>query len=270
MSNFIKRSVSALVFVIVLLGCSYVSQELFACLFFLITLVGVKEYFTLLANSGDNISLVYPIIVSSVLYLTFSLFYLGRLDASYLLLNLPLLFSVFVYEMYRKATIPFTNIAIMLTGVLYIALPFALLNGVASSVHAYSYKLVFGIFFILWANDSGAYIVGSIIGRTKLFPRISPGKTWEGFIGGAIVAFVITYLIHLFWFDELTLENWLVVASILVFIGTLGDLVESMLKRSVGVKDSGNIMPGHGGILDRFDSLLFSSPFLFVYLNYIQ
>ncbi|MES2396611.1 MAG: phosphatidate cytidylyltransferase, partial [Bacteroidota bacterium] len=114
-------------------------------------------------------------------------------------------------------------------------------------------------------NDSGAYLVGSAIGKHKLFLRVSPGKTWEGSVGGAIASYGVAYLIS-GWYTSISRLDWMVIATILIVIGTLGDLVKSIFKRSLNVKDSGTILPGHGGILDRFDSLIMSAPFVFTYL----
>jgi phosphatidate cytidylyltransferase len=119
----------------------------------------------------------------------------------------------------------------------------------------------------MWSNDSGAYIVGSLLGKHKLFERISPKKTWEGFIGGALFTLLAAWIISKF-LHELSLIHWLVVGTITFTCGTFGDLIESQLKRSANMKDSGKILPGHGGILDRFDSILFSAPIVFVYLMF--
>jgi len=124
---------------------------------------------------------------------------------------------------------------------------------------------VLGMIFFIWINDTGAYLVGSFLGKHKMYERISPGKTWEGTIGGALFCMAFSFVMVKI-FPQLALQHWIAISIIVAVFGTLGDLVESMLKRLAGVKDSGNIMPGHGGVLDRFDSLLFSTPFVFAYL----
>jgi phosphatidate cytidylyltransferase len=133
----------------------------------------------------------------------------------------------------------------------------------------YHYGVVLGFLVILWLNDTGAYFVGSLIGKHKLFERISPGKTWEGSAGGAFFAVLTAWGIS-FIFKQLDGMQWMILAILIVISGTLGDLVESMLKRSLGIKDSGTILPGHGGLLDRFDAVLLSAPFVFVYLVLIS
>ena len=186
-------------------------------------------------------------------------------DFRLLAINIPFIFIIFILELYRKSANPFKNIAFTILGIVYVALPFSLLNYLVVYSGTYSYELLFGFFFILWANDSGAYIIGSAIGKRKLFPRISPGKSWEGSIGGAITSYGVAFIISK-WYTSVNLIDWMVIATILVIIGTLGDLVESLFKRSINVKDSGTLLPGHGGILDRFDSLIIATPFVFSYL----
>jgi phosphatidate cytidylyltransferase len=133
----------------------------------------------------------------------------------------------------------------------------------------YNFHYVLGIILLIWASDVGAYLVGSLIGKHKLFERISPGKTWEGTIGAFILNIGCAFIIAN-WFPELALKHWIVISILVSVFGSIGDLVESMFKRQAGIKDSGKIMPGHGGILDRFDSLLFVSPFVYAYLSLIK
>jgi phosphatidate cytidylyltransferase len=155
-----------------------------------------------------------------------------------------------------------------LMAVVYISLPLGLLmfffNPVVMS-GPFHYGKALGFLVILWLNDTGAYLVGSLIGKHKLFERISPGKTWEGSAGGALFALLTAWGLS-FIFKQLDVSQWMILSLIIVVTGTLGDLVESMLKRSLALKDSGDILPGHGGILDRFDAVLLSAPFVFVYL----
>ena len=175
---------------------------------------------------------------------------------------------LFIAELFRNRPGPFINIAFTLLGVLYIALPFSMLHELAYfQTASYSSQLVLGVFFLIWASDSGAYFIGRQFGRHKLFERISPGKTWEGFVGGFLTAVLLGYaLAHLF--TDYDLKHWLVMAAGVAIFGALGDLVESMLKRSLEVKDSGNFLPGHGGVLDRFDALLLAVPFVVVLLRF--
>lgn len=269
MNNFTKRVLTAIVFVTVLLGSTFWSQLSFSVLFFVITILGVWEFYTLSEKGGSNPQKIIGTIIGALLFASNALVSMGYLNPKILVINIPIIFLIFIIELYSKAVDPFRNIAFTLLGILYVALPFSLLNYIATSTQSYNYQLLFGFFFILWSNDSGAYVVGSSIGKHKLFFRVSPGKTWEGSIGGAIASYGVAYLIS-GWYTSISRIDWMVIATILIVIGTLGDLVKSILKRSINVKDSGNILPGHGGILDRFDSLIMSAPFVFTYLYLVK
>ena len=185
----------------------------------------------------------------------------------------PLIFLAFIYELFSGSKTPFNNVAFIVLGMVYIGVPFALLNYVAFDDYGTYYASVtFGILLITWTNDTAAYVVGSQFGRTKLFPRISPGKTWEGSLGGAVFTFLMAYVLSQIFIENsfLSFNNWMVLAAISVIFGSLGDLVESMLKRSFSAKDSGNLLPGHGGILDRFDAFIFMLPFAAAYILLIR
>lgn len=161
---------------------------------------------------------------------------------------------------------PFTNIAYTFLGLFYVAMPFALLNVAAFENGNYNFEIIWGSLFILWASDTGAYFAGTFFGKRKLFERISPKKSWEGFFGGAALALVFAYGISQY-FHTLTVTQWMIVGILIIIGGTFGDLVESLLKRSIEIKDSGTSIPGHGGFLDRFDGLLISAPFIVAYLE---
>lgn len=269
MKNFFTRTLTAGAFVAILLGCTFYNQYSFSILFFIITLLGVREFYSLTEKSGNFPQIITGLLISALLFTTVALVCLHYYSALILLINLPAVFIVFILELFRKKENPFTNIAITLAGIIYVAIPFTLLNGIVTISRSYNYQVLFGIFFLIWSNDAGAYIVGSLLGKQKLFPRISPGKSWEGSIGGALICYGIVFIIS-GWYTSISFANWMIIATILIIIGTLGDLVESLLKRSVGVKDSGTLLPGHGGILDRFDSLIMATPFIFTYLYLIK
>lgn len=167
---------------------------------------------------------------------------------------------------------PFTNIAFTFLGLFYVAVPFALLNIAAYENGIYNFQIMFGCLFILWASDTGAYFAGTLFGKRKLFERISPKKSWEGFAGGAILALAFAYGLPYFFewigvMSFLTPNYWMIIGAIIIIGGTFGDLVESLLKRSIEIKDSGDSLPGHGGFLDRFDGLLISAPFIVAFLE---
>jgi phosphatidate cytidylyltransferase len=161
---------------------------------------------------------------------------------------------------------PFTNIAFTFLGVIYVAVPFSLLHVFILRNGVYSYQILLGCLFLLWASDTGAYFAGVRYGKTKLFERVSPKKSWEGSMGGALAALMMAFVLA-FVFQDLPPWQWHVIAVIIVVAGTYGDLVESLFKRSIAIKDSGSSLPGHGGFLDRFDGLLLSAPFIATFLN---
>lgn len=265
------RALTAVVFVAIMIGGIYGGPITMKLLLALICSLCLWEFFNLVFTVKNKKTL--RKIIGTALGLgAFSSFYfeqigaeiLGNLSAPLILLILttPLLF---IFELYQKAQSPFENIGKTLLGVFYIALPLALLMVALFENGQYRPNLLLGIFLLIWSNDTFAYLVGSQIGKNKLFPRISPGKTWEGTIGGGICTLIVAFLISLI-FKEIELRDWILIGLIAAFFGTIGDLVESMLKRSKGVKDSGNFMPGHGGALDRFDAFIFVLPYIGFYL----
>ena len=178
-----------------------------------------------------------------------------------------------ISELFTQAPNPINNCAYTMLSQMYIALPFSTINllafQTAGGEQQYNALLPLSIFVFLWVNDSGAYCVGSLLGRHKLFPRVSPGKSWEGSVGGGLLVLVAAAIIGWLTGGEthsLSIPVWMGLGLVVVVFGTLGDLVESLFKRTLGVKDSGNILPGHGGMLDRFDSSLMAIPAAVIYL----
>lgn len=265
MNNFFKRTLTAGAFVAVLLGATWFNQLSFSLLFLVITILGLWEFYTLSEKGGSSPQKIAGTIAGAFLFISNYWVVAGNHSLRMLVVNIPVLFLIFILELFRKKEKPFENIALTFLGIIYVAFPFSLLHHILTIGGNYSYEILFGCWFILWSNDSGAYLAGSAFGKNKLFPRVSPGKSWEGSIGGAIIAYIITWIIS-GWYTGISRTDWYVIASILIVIGTLGDLVESLYKRSLNVKDSGTLLPGHGGILDRFDSLLMAVPFVFTYL----
>jgi len=204
------------------------------------------------------------IFIGSYLYVT------GLIEGILLSGFIPIIMSVFIFELYRNHRRPFHNIAFTYLGILYIAIPISLFNFIVFSSTSinitYSYEILLGYFFLIWANDTGAYLFGVSIGKHRMFPRISPKKSWEGFLGGIIFTTIIAWAIS-HYFHNITFAHWLMIGLISAIAGVFGDLVESMYKRSLEVKDSGKFLPGHGGILDRFDSIYLSAPIVFAYLK---
>jgi phosphatidate cytidylyltransferase len=181
----------------------------------------------------------------------------------------PLLFLMFIYELFAAAKRPFENVGMMVMGMVYIGAPFAMLDYIAYQSGEFDWQLVLGILLLTWLSDTGAYVAGSTLGKTKLLPRISPNKTWEGFAGGAILVLVSSWLLGEY-LPVIRHRDWIAIAVIVIIFGSLGDLIESMLKRSIFVKDSGKLLPGHGGLLDRFDAFIFLLPFVSAYLIFVR
>lgn len=283
--NLIQRSITGTIFVAVLVGGIIWHPLSFGFLFLLITVLGLWEFLGLAEKAGAQPLRTYGTLAGA---LCFTLSFMAkRSDNNMLLLGIiPLLFIVFFAELYRKKENPFTNIAYTILAVIYVALPFSLWalvivpidQDVIAKFNAaifpqayiahlleYRWHLLLGFFILMWTSDTMAYVCGRLFGKHKLFERVSPKKTWEGTIGGGLFALGAAWGIS-FYFTDLPLVHWLVIAAIVVVCGNLGDLSESLFKRSIGVKDSGTILPGHGGILDRFDAVLLASPFVATYL----
>lgn len=240
---------------------TYFAVFLFVCFFSLL------EFYKLAGLDGLIPLKTLGTLSGVVIYILSFFVERGDVSPRYYLLLFPLISLTYMIKLYKKTELkPFTNIAYTFLGIFYIAVPFALLNHAAFDDGYYNYEIILGSFLILWASDTGAYFAGTLFGKHKLFERISPKKSWEGFWGGAALAIAMTYGLSLY-FLSLSVVNWLIVALLIIIGGTFGDLVESLLKRSMAIKDSGDSLPGHGGFLDRFDGLFISAPFIVAYLE---
>lgn len=267
MNNLKQRSITAIFFVAIMLLSIYFWKELYGIPFYLVMVFSLIEFYKITNDNKLSLSAFIGVLVSTVLFFVFSLTDFNFRIVSPAIL-IPLLFIVFIIELYTKSEKPFQKIGNTLTGIIYLGLPFSLMNAIVAlpSVTWIHSENFFGLIFLIWANDTGAYLIGMKWGKHKLFERISPKKTWEGFAGGVITSLITAHFIALH-FTSLSRIDWLVIALLVVSTGNLGDLVESMLKRSLGIKDSGVILPGHGGLLDRFDALILTVPFVFAYLS---
>ncbi|MBT1701990.1 phosphatidate cytidylyltransferase [Chryseosolibacter indicus] len=235
--------------------------------FFIICLFSLLEFYKLAGLDGFVPQKALGVFCGILVFTLSFLIEMQIISYRYYFLIFPLVACVYIVKLYKKfERKPFTNIAFTFLGIFYVAIPFTLLNIVVMDQGNYNFEIIFGCLFILWATDTGAYFAGSYLGKRKLFERISPKKTWEGFVGGAILALIFAYGISVY-FHTLSLWQWLIVGVIIIVGGTFGDLVESLLKRSIEIKDSGSALPGHGGFLDRFDGLLISAPFIVAYLE---
>lgn len=271
-SNFIQRAVTGVLFVIILVGCTLYSPLSFGILFTLISALSVHEFAHLINRQSEvHINKTITALGGAYLFLALMGFCTSASDARIFLPYLALLLYLMITELYLKRPNPLCNWAFTMLSQLYIALPFALLNilayhnSVETSSVTYNPILPLSIFVFIWLNDTGAYCVGSLIGKHRLFERISPKKSWEGSIGGGILSIASSFVFAQY-FPFMNTAQWAGLALTVVVFGTWGDLTESLMKRQLGIKDSGTILPGHGGMLDRFDSALMAIPAAVVYL----
>ena len=277
MNNFITRTLSAIVYAGLVIGgilvqpiCFGGHPLLFGILFMIVSTLAVREFHALVGS--DIKTMTYAMMSNALLYSTLYFLFFGDLIWRGLLVAyIAIMLLALISHLFRPQVQPIQSWGNLCAGQLMIALPFALMNGVLM----HSKWLMLALFILLWVNDSGAYIVGSLMakrkgGNHKMFPRVSPAKSWEGLIGGFVFDLIAGYVFfRVGWMGDMTLMNGLLFALAGGVFGTLGDLMESLFKRTLGVKDSGKFMPGHGGVLDRFDSLLLAVPvtyFFFVYL----
>jgi phosphatidate cytidylyltransferase len=243
------------------------SQWSYFAIFFIICLFSLLEFYKLAGLDGMIPQKTFGTICGVFVFCLSFFIENQTISYRYYFLIFPLVSFVYMIKLYKKVERkPFTNIAFTFLGIFYVSVPFALLNIAAFENGSYNYDIILGSLLILWASDTGAYFAGTFFGKRKLFERISPKKTWEGFIGGAVLALIFAFGMAMFT-DTLNMTQWMVVGIIIIVGGTFGDLVESLLKRSIEIKDSGNALPGHGGFLDRFDGLLISAPFIVAYLE---
>ena len=271
-NNFIQRAVTGALFVVILVGCILYSPLSFGILFTIIGALSVHEFAHLVnRNGGVSINKTITALGGVYLFLALMGFCTSAIDARVFLPYLGLLLYLMITELYLKKENPIGNWAYAMLSQLYVALPFALLNVLAfqnspeTSSVTYNPILPLSIFVFIWLSDTGAYCVGSLIGKHRLFERISPKKSWEGSIGGAVFSIDSSFVFAHF-FPFMSTWQWAGLAVTVVIFGTWGDLTESLMKRQLGIKDSGNILPGHGGMLDRFDSALMAIPAAVVYL----
>ena len=281
MNNFVQRTLSAIVYAGLVLTsillqpqCFGTHPLLFGVLFLIVSTLAVREFHVLV--SSDIRLQSFAMIANALLFTTlYFLFYGDGIWSALLVAYVAIMLLALITQLFRENGNPIAAWGNLCASQIMVALPFALMNGVMM----HNRYMLLALFILLWVNDSGAYIVGSLTaklpnGNHKMFPRVSPAKSWEGLIGGVVFSLLAGYVFYrVGWTAELGLANSLWFAAFGSVFGTLGDLMESLLKRTLGVKDSGKFMPGHGGVLDRFDSLMLATTvvyFLFVYLtNYL-
>lgn len=272
MSNFWQRLITGAIFVSILVCSIMFYSWLFHLVFGLLGLVGLNEFYRLFKKSAIYPHATLGIILGALIYLS-GVAYLYTPEA----LKYFIGFSVFAFgivafaELYRKKKTPFENIGITLLGIVYLMVPMLLINYTIEfdrkSFEIHVYWPVLSIFVLAWCSDTFAYLVGRKFGKTKLFERISPKKSWEGFFGGLLFSIIGAVIIA--YFTDQSILQYVIYGIIISGFGTIGDLIESLLKRSLNIKDTGNILPGHGGILDRIDAVLFVIPIIYFLHIYV-
>ncbi|MBE0668137.1 MAG: phosphatidate cytidylyltransferase [Bacteroidales bacterium] len=276
MGTLIRRTVTGAFIVIFVLGGLWLHPVSFF-LVGAVMLAGTQnEYYRMVRSTGVRPQMITGIITGFLLYFVSTMVAMEWLPRESFIALIPVLSLIMIIELFRKVEKPFDSLAHTFFSILYTAVPISMfpfsafghegLNPLfAMKGIEFSPGIIVGFFLLLWTNDTGAYLSGSAFGRHRLMERISPKKSWEGFVGGLLLTLVVARLMS-GWFGVADTMGWMIIALIISVAGTLGDLIESMLKRSLGYKDSGSIMPGHGGFLDRFDSVVVAFPMVYLYI----
>jgi phosphatidate cytidylyltransferase len=266
-NNLTQRIITGLFGAAVIITAVCLSPWTYFLAFFILCLFSLLEFYKLIGLDGMIPVKAFGTFCGLTIFSLSFLIEKVHLSYHYYFIAYPLISLVYMIKLYKKTERkPFTNIAFTFLGIFYVAIPFSLMNIAAFNNGIYHYEIIFGSLFILWASDTGAYFAGTLFGKRKLFERISPKKSWEGFFGGAVLALIFAYGLAQY-FPIFKLHQWIIIGLIIIVAGTYGDLVESLFKRSIEIKDSGSALPGHGGFLDRFDGLLISIPFITAYIE---
>ena len=268
MSNIVARTLSGAVFIVVVIGSILLHRYAYAGVMVTVIVWAMLEFHDIIIKDRMYVGKYIGVFCGMTLFAVCFFHVQGIISGKVFLLFIPLLIILFISQLYTKNHHSFRSIAYTLTGIVYIALPFALCNGLVFPFGDNNYvpDILLGFFILLWTNDTFAYLTGIMFGRHRLFERISPKKSWEGFFGGLVCTVALSLLMAK-WFPILPYYHWMAVAAITVVFGVYGDLIESLLKRNLKIKDSGRFLPGHGGILDRFDSVLPAAPMVYFYLK---
>jgi len=269
--KFFIRSISGVVFAGLIIGSIFIGPYVFANVFLAFLILGLMEFYAFSKTDESSTDTITYYTSGILLYILLILISWKMIPPSYWIFGVGIIFTVMIIQVLKNSKNPIKNLGIHFFSYIYLVIPLSLLNFLFYTSFQLNDKVIYmliGIFGITWINDTFAYITGSLIGRTKLIERVSPNKTWEGTIGGLLFGLLTAYLLFLI-FPEMNLQEWLGFALITIVFGNFGDLFESLLKRSINIKESGWIIPGHGGVLDRIDSILFASPFVFLYVYFI-
>ena len=266
-SDLYQRIISATAGAAIIVSSLIIGEWAYFAVFLTISVLAQWEFYRLIKLQSYLPIRLLGVAIGAGLFVLSFFVARGSLNPNFYFIIFPIASLIFLIKLYKKNdNNPFLNIALFYLGLTYVALPFALMNVVVHYHGWYSYEILLGLMLIIWASDTGAYFAGIRFGKRKLFERISPKKSWEGAIGGALTAVAFSVVISRYS-TGLAMWQWIIVSLIVVIAGTYGDLVESMFKRTMQIKDSGTSIPGHGGFLDRFDSLILAVPFIVVYLK---
>jgi len=269
MNNLAQRIITAIIGVAIIISGIVYDEITFGIIFIIIGFLTLQEFYTLTSKNGYYPFKGWGLLFSSLLFSLIFLTVAEKIEYKFLWLLLPLFTFVFIIPLYaKKETHPINCLSVTLMGIFYVALPFSLLSIIAFKTGSYDFPIIIGLLIAQWASDTGAYFVGKSMGKTKLFERISPNKTWEGTIGGVLLAVGALYFWSLY-FDNLTTIEWLGLGLLVSIFGSFGDLIESLFKRTFQLKDSGTVLKGHGGFLDRFDGFIVAIPFATAYIMFI-
>lgn len=269
MNNFAKRSLTGIVFVILMLAGAAVHPVLFVIIYGALLFLTQLEFYKLVEKSGSSPRKITGLSMGILFFIVCFGMVNNLLPAKSYLLFLPALTYIFLFEAFSEKNAILQNSAVTFTGFIYVAIPFSLLNFIVCPGYPPASKfnpaILLGVLFIIWVYDTTAYLTGTAFGKHKINKKVSPNKSWEGLIGGTIAALLMG-TVNSMIFHGYEIVNWLIISILTIIFGTLGDLFESVIKRRLNVKDSGTILPGHGGLLDRLDSLLFVIPVVYVWL----
>jgi phosphatidate cytidylyltransferase len=265
-SNLLLRTLVGLIFSLAVVGSAFAGLLPFTLLFGFFAAKGFQEFVRLVNPQMRRFQRRVGLAIAIVLYLTAASTMVYGTDWRWMLI-VPVLWLLFMsVEMMKVSASFILDTSTILTGFVYTVVPFALLVFLSKVNGEFDARLPFGFFLILWANDTGAYLIGKFFGKHKLLEAVSPKKTWEGLFGGMASAIISGYFLFTLMPNSFLRIEWLIIATIVAVFANIGDLIESQIKRIKGVKDSGKLLPGHGGVLDRFDGLLIALPLVIIYL----
>jgi phosphatidate cytidylyltransferase len=252
----------------VVILCILWSSWSFLVLFALINIIALWEFYSMFEAEGIKPQKYTGLITGTYVFLVFTLVFWEVIPGKYAFISVPLLLIFLLKALYKDHEKAFLKVGVTILGIIYISVSLSFFAMLAFINGGYSSGLLIGFMILVWVYDSTAYLFGSRFGKRSLFKSVSPNKSSEGAIGGGVCSLIAAIFIS-YWYTDFSILTWLGIATVIVVMGTFGDLVESLLKRNMAKKDSGSLLPGHGGVLDRFDSLFFAAPFVLVYLIFM-